>query len=65
MSGKRVGPLVAAMTLAAGSALAASAERKVPETLECVSGNAILSYVLFGLLGAFAVLLIYRGIRAR
>jgi hypothetical protein len=66
MSGKWVPVLVVAMILVASCVYAASsAGQRIPATLERVTGNRVWSYVLFGLMGASAVLLIYRGIRAR
>ncbi len=67
MSSRSLPVLVAAMFLGAcrvyGAAPAAG--QQIPATLERVTGSPVWSYILFGLIGAAAVLLIYRGIRAR
>jgi len=42
-----------------------AAQQKLPASLERVTGNTAFSYASFAVLGGIAVLLIYRGIRAR
>ena len=37
----------------------------MPATLERITGNKVLSYCIFGVLAFLAVLLVFRGIRAR
>ena len=68
MSLKWMAVLMAAMVLAAGWVYAEATE--IPHTMEKVRGKdnvstVIMCFALFGLMGGFAVLLIYRGIRAR
>ena len=56
--------ILAAAVLSAGAVFAAL-PKNLPATFEPVTGSPITAYVLFGMFGFLAVLLIYRGIRAR
>jgi hypothetical protein len=55
--------LTASLTLVEGAPSAA--QEKLPASLERVTGNTAISYAFFTVLAGIAVLLIYRGIRAR
>jgi Na+/phosphate symporter len=61
--------LAVLVMLAAGLAVAqgapAAAQEKLPASLQRVTGNPAFSYAAFAVLAGIAVLLIYRGIRAR
>jgi len=55
--------LAAGLTFVEGAPPAA--QKELPASLEQVTGNTAISYAFFAVLAGIAVLLIYRGIRAR
>lgn len=56
----------AALGLCAGGLWAApGAAKDLPATVDPVTGSQMVAWVFFGVLAFFAVVLVYRGVRAR